>query len=347
MMSSREVELKELGVSYTIEDISNQPATEIYTFRGGAIHSDDRIVGTFPVSARTWRLTMHVPRSVLSKTASPALLFAGGLAASMLLGSIVYSLLKLRIGQMSNLHQTELQSTRDELIALASHQLRTPASSVRQYIGMLQQGYFGELTVEQLAIAEKAYASNDRQLEIIDQLLYVAKADAGQLILQVAPFDLANTIRDTLDAMMANASEKNIKLMVDLPRKLPIKADERFVRMIIENLVSNAIKYSYTGSEIKIRLTTTLGVAKIRVVDTGVGIADKDHDALFQKFSRIQNPLSATEGGSGLGLYLARKLAEAHGGNIVVSSRVGRGSRFTIILPLRSVPKESVIHITE
>ncbi|MBL8122021.1 CHASE domain-containing protein [Candidatus Saccharibacteria bacterium] len=348
MMAPREAEIREQGISYEITDVTDNKTEQLYHFESGISEPDDHVSQLFTISSRKWQLTVHVPRSVLSKTASPALLFGGGLAASALLGSIVFSLLKIRIGQMNLRHETELQSTRDELVALASHQLRTPASSVRQYIGMLTQGYFGQLTPEQLSIAEKAYISNDRQLEIIDQLLYVAKADAGQLILQPTKFDMVVVIRDIVDAMGSATSAKHISFTEDMPQKLTLQADERFIRMIVENLLSNAIKYSYTSSRVRISLSSALGVTKLKITDAGVGIASSDQAALFQKFSRIENPLSAKEGGSGLGLYLAQKLAEAHGGFITVSSRLGKGSRFTFSLPTRrSYTKDTVIHITD
>lgn len=347
MMQDREMELAGSGITYTIHDVTQGKPQHMYAFTRGTTAPGDSVSGEIKVGLRTWRLTLHVPRATGNAHVKILLLLLAGIVASIILGTLVYSFLRNRIAKIHNRHEVELQSTKDELLALASHQLRTPASGVRQYLGMLKQGYFGDLSADQLAIAEKAYGANDRQLEIIDQLLYVAKADAGQLILQPEVLNLSKVIKSTIEDMTSTATHKGITIHAVLPKKLMITADERLLRMIAENLVSNAIKYSYHDSAITVRLTTSQGFVKLSVRDKGVGIAESDQDQLFKKFSRIQNPLSAKEGGSGLGLYLAERLAEAHGGSIGVTTEQGKGSRFTLVLPKQGGAENNVIQITE
>jgi len=263
------------------------------------------------------------------------------------LGGFVFSLLKLRIGRVRLEHETELQKTKDDLLALASHQLRTPATSVRQYTSMLAQGYFGELSEDQKAIIDKAYRANDRQLEIIDQLLYVAKADAGQLTMQYVDFDIVHVTKEVIDGFRAVSSAKKITMVFEGPPKLTAYGDVRFIRMIIENLISNAIKYSYASSNITITAHQTGETIELEVDDTGVGIPEQQQAHLFKKFTRIQNPLSSSEGGSGLGLYLAQKLAKTHGGEIRVISDAEQGSTFTLQLPKKTDEEENVVQLTD
>lgn len=346
-MQSREEELAESKVTFTLDDISNGTSQRIYSSIGDQPVDRERVAGEIAIGLRTWRLTMYVPQTAGNAGLRSFALFIAGVLSSFLLGSAVYTFLRNRIIRIHNRHEDELQSTKDELLALASHQLRTPASGVRQYLGILQEGYVGALSKEQQVIARKAYRANDRQLEIIDQLLYVAKADAGQLIMQPDDIDLAAILSDVLESMESTAANKNITIKHTSPKKLRVQADERFIRMIIENLISNAIKYSYPDSVVRVSLKSSGGSAKLTITDKGVGIEEVDKEQLFKKFSRIQNPLSTVEGGSGLGLYLAERLAEAHGGTIEVSTQAKKGSSFVLSLPKQSEDSNSVIQLTE
>ncbi|QQS19438.1 CHASE domain-containing protein [Candidatus Saccharibacteria bacterium] len=335
------------GVSYTIDDVTDGKPQRLFSSEKSSAISGNMVSDTLRVNSRVWRLSMHVPQTIVSGQVHPLRLFFGGLGISILLGSFAFLLLKIRIDKLTKSHNSELQNTRDELLALASHQLRTPATGVKQYIGMLREGYFGNQTPEQLSIINKAYASNDRQLEIIDQLLYVAKADAGQLSLKPERFTLSATVLDVAEAMREQAKPKEISFQLRVPPNVTIIGDERFIRMIIENLVSNAIKYSYPNSTVQITLQEKLGTIRLRVSDSGTGIASEDLGRLFKKFSRIENPLSSKEAGSGLGLYLAQMLAVAHGGKITTKQRRPRGTEFILILPKHMISDETVIQLTE
>lgn len=349
MMAEKNTELSKLGISYELTDATGTIPAPLsnYQVPGGKSSKGDELSGKLKSSNRMWQLTLHVPKTLLGSSTSAVTMFVGGVSASILLGGLVFTLLKLRIGQVKSQHDLELQRTRDELLALASHQLRTPASSVRQYVGMLEQGYFGELNKEQAAVAHKAYQSNDRQLEIIDQLLYVAKADANQLIVQPGSFNLAGATRDIIDSMAQTYQAKSITIKKTIPKELTLLADERFVRMIIENLLSNAVKYSFEKGSIRVKLTERDNLAQLVVSDSGVGIAESDYEKLFKKFSRIPNELSTKEGGSGLGLYLARRFALANGGDITVQSNGQHGASFTLTLPIYTKTEHNVIQLTE
>lgn len=227
----------------------------------------------------------------------------------------------------------ELNAAKDEFIRLASHQLRTPATGVKMYIGMLMGGYADEPTESQMKMLDQAYTSNDRQLQIIDDLLKVATVDAGKVLLNKEECNLELLIKDVIDELTHTLASKQQQIVFIPPHK-PIKAevDRRFMRMVIENLIDNASKYSAADT------TITVSVARkkhteITIIDQGVGIAKKDQPQLFRKFSRVHNAMSISASGTGLGLYWAKEIVTLHGGTITLNSKLHHGSTFTIQLP--------------
>lgn len=235
--------------------------------------------------------------------------------------------------------QRELQrlnSTKDEFISLASHQLRTPATGVKQYLGMLLEGFLGDLNPEHQEIVKRAYESNEHQLAIVNNLLKVAQVDAGRIILQKEPVDVKKLITDVANEYNGRVTSRQQTLVLDLePVTIPL--DSNHFRMVLENLVDNATKYTPTGGTVTITSRLRSHVLKISIKDTGVGIAAQDISRLFEKFSRIPNILSDSVGGSGLGLYWVNKIIALHGGLIEVTSRVDEGTVFTLSLPAEQV----------
>lgn len=272
---------------------------------------------------------------------SPLAIFLAGTALSIVMGSYMFMILVNRIERWERLHKKEVQQTKNDLLALASHQLRTPASGVKQYLGMVIEGYTGKLRPEQKRMLRKAYNSNERQIETINQLLYVAQAEAGELRLMPSTFNLVTKIGKVIQDLQKQAEENDIKIRFSHRKGIYVHADKRFIRMIIENLISNAIKYSYPSSEVKVSVGRVGKQAFVRVKDSGVGIAKNELSQLFLKFSRIENELSSVVGGSGMGLFLSQRLARAHEGTIRVESEKSKGSTFTLILPVRSAQDEA------
>ncbi len=233
-----------------------------------------------------------------------------------------------------------INHAKDEFISLASHQLRTPATGVKQYVGMLMQGYFGELTTEQMAMVRSAYESNERQLSIINALLNVARLDAGKVTLKPLPCDMSQLLADIIQEQFEAFRMRKQNLTLQKPPQPVIcEVDSQLIRMVLENIVDNAGKYSRHGHPVEVRLrqTKTNRTTIIEIQDHGVGMRQKDQAKLFQKFSRIDNDLSTQASGSGLGLYWAKKIMDLHGGSITVESRARQGSTFTITLPQHRV----------
>lgn len=227
-----------------------------------------------------------------------------------------------------------LSQSKDEFISLASHQLRTPATAVKQYVAMAIDGYAGDISPQLRRILESAYASNERQLTIVNDLLKVAQIDAGKVALKKEEFNGIDLIAAILQDDASKFAERDQNVSYVHPQE-PIKliADKNRLRMVIENIIDNASKYTPSGKSIKVAIRQSKSSVRISIKDDGVGMTAADVDKIFQKFVRIENPLSTKVGGTGLGLYWAERIIALHGGKIIVKSELGKGSTFTICLP--------------
>lgn len=228
-----------------------------------------------------------------------------------------------------------IERAKDEFVSLASHQLRTPATGVKQFLGMLREGYAGKLTSEQAEMVEDAYASNERQINIVQDMLDVARLDAGRMKLEYTKVNVGELLTAIVAEQQGTIDSRKQTLKLKAPKALTNMLDANRIRMVLENLISNASKYTPEGGTITVAARKIDGKLEVVVQDSGVGIAAEDISKLFGKFSRIANPLSTKVGGSGLGLYLAKQIVQLHGGKIVVTSSPGKGSRFTVVLPLK------------
>jgi PAS domain S-box-containing protein len=228
----------------------------------------------------------------------------------------------------------ELNRAKDEFISLASHQLRTPATGVKQYINMALEGYAGDLSPQLRQFLETANNSNERQLAIINDLLKVAQLDAGKVVLQKERVDIENMLASIIsDEQSTLESRKQTIEHHQKNRKVLLQADPTKLRMVLENIIDNASKYSYEGTTITVTVSKYRGNVKIAVKDQGVGIDKADTEKIFEKFSRLENPLSTKVGGNGLGLYWVRKVVELHGGTVTVTPHAEGGVTFTVALP--------------
>jgi signal transduction histidine kinase len=257
-----------------------------------------------------------------------------GIFSAILIGTIVLLLLRNRARELAVQKEHAVELAKDELLSLASHQLRTPATGVKQYLGMVLQGFAGKVPSNQRGLLEKAYTSNDRQLHIINDILHLAKIDAGRIVLAKQDINLNEFVTDIVNEQKPDIKTAKHKVKLELYRKPIItNADPHMLRMAIENLLSNAIKYTHQGGMITIRTHKSRSNVIVSIKDTGIGIDQADTDKIFQQFSRLPNEMSQQVGGTGIGLYLAKHLVELHDGRIEVHSTSGKGSTFTIILP--------------
>ncbi|HUP26403.1 MAG TPA: CHASE domain-containing protein, partial [Candidatus Limnocylindrales bacterium] len=203
---------------------------------------------TMEVYGQTWKLSYGFQNHELvrpQRRIIPLLTLLAGLLFSLLLAEVIYLLLKARAREFSDLKEQAVDLAKDELLSLASHQLRTPATTVKQYLGMVLQGFAGDITTTQQSLLNKAYAGNERQLYIINEMLHIAKIDAGRIVLARHKTDIVKLVRDILFEAQPDIDEANHTVKQTLPtRPLYLQIDEHMLRMAIENLVSNAIKYT-------------------------------------------------------------------------------------------------------
>ena len=264
----------------------------------------------------------------------PKLIAGVGIFSILLLTTIVWLLLRAKNYDLAMQKEHEVNRAKDSLLSIASHQLRTPATGVKQYLGIVLQGFTGDITPAQQSMLEKAYSSNERQLRTINEVLHLAKLESGRIVLAKSSVDLARLIQDLVLELGSEVVEHNHKLRtIGLGKPVIVQADEHMLRMAIENLLTNAIKYTPNGGKLIIRLKKSRHFVDIEVKDNGVGVPVEERHKLYKQFVRIQNRLSRQVDGTGIGLYLARQLVELHGGEITLESAINKGSTFTITIP--------------
>lgn len=289
------------------------------------------------ISGNDWLLTAIASQSINTNTSQkdlPRTILIGGIVLSLVASALIFTIMLTRARSITSEKNREVQEVKDNLIALASHQLRTPATGVKQFVGMVLEGYAGSLKANQRDMLQKAYASNERQLKIINQILHVSRADSGRLVLNIQRINLTKLIKDVKQEQAQVIKDRQQRLIIKLPKTaVYMYGDEQYIAMAVDNLLSNASKYSHPRTTITLSLRRTRSGIVIQVEDRGVGIEEKDLHLLFQKFSRIHNELSIAAGGNGIGLYLCQEIVELHGGTIEVTSVAGKGSCFTITLP--------------
>lgn len=233
--------------------------------------------------------------------------------------------------------------SKDEFVAIASHQLRTPATAVKQYLGLLLEGYVEPLTNDQENFLRLAYENNERQLHIVDDLLKVTQLDLDKMKLNYKKTDLVGLIGESIESL-GNVFKKKRQVVEFKPssKQIIVRVDPIQIKAVVENILENASNYSHLGKKIYVKVKKVRneeGGICVSIKDEGVGISDKDFPRLFKKFSRIRNELSDSVSGSGLGLYFCLKIIELHGGYLRVRSAAGEGSEFSINLPKKLTAK--------
>jgi signal transduction histidine kinase len=228
-----------------------------------------------------------------------------------------------------------IERNKTQFLNLASHELRGPMTVVRGYVSMLEGGLLGDLN-ERGRKALPVISTKVMEMNaLIEQMIEAARLEDGALMLRPAEIDLRGVVSAAVEAARPLVDHSH-EISLQIPeRPVPVKADAERIKTIVSNLVSNAIKYSPSGGAIECELTARGGIARVAVKDSGVGIAKEDLPILFTRFGRVSTPQTDHLSGTGLGLYLGRQLARLHGGEITVESSPGKGSTFTLHLPLR------------
>ena len=234
----------------------------------------------------------------------------------------------------ANIRLQELDRLKSLFIASMSHELRTPLNSIIGFTGIMLQGLAGEITEEQRKQLTMVKKSASHLLDLINDIIDVSKIETGEVELTIEEFDLSDILQEVEGSFKVAVDEKGLKLSLKMPERLIIKSDERRTKQIIMNFVSNAVKFTGRG-KIEIEAVKKDERVKVSVKDTGIGIKKENMKKLFKQFSRIHVKGRPIEKGTGLGLYISKKVADLLGGQVEVESVFGEGSKFTLTLPLR------------
>ena len=227
----------------------------------------------------------------------------------------------------------ELDRLKDEFVALVSHELRTPLTSIIGYLEMVVEEGHETLTDEQRSFLGTVERSVTRLSRLVDDLLFIARVDAGRLELSRRSLDLGDVLQEAADAARPAAEAKDVTVAVEIGELPPVDADRARLAQLVDNFVSNAVKFTPAGGRVAIRAADRRGRVRVEVADTGVGIPADELPRLFTRFYRASTARTSETPGTGLGLVISQSIAEAHGSRIEVESLPGAGTTFAFELP--------------
>jgi signal transduction histidine kinase len=232
----------------------------------------------------------------------------------------------------------ELDQTKDEFISMASHQLRTPLTTIKGYLSMVLEGDVGPVTKDERKMIEMAFDGAERMVFLIADLLNVSRLQSGKFVIDDKPTDLAKMVESEVTQLQDTAVHHNLKLTLHKPDKFPLlNIDDTKIRQVVMNFLDNAIYYTPAGGSIDVKLEATKGAINYTVTDTGLGVPTADQHHLFSKFYRAGNARKMRPDGTGLGLFMAKKVITAQGGAIIFNSAEGKGSTFGFSFPRNKV----------
>jgi signal transduction histidine kinase len=230
----------------------------------------------------------------------------------------------------------EVDRLKSAVLSTVSHELRTPLSSIRGFVGIILSGRTGALNPVQRDFLESVQASTKQLHRLVEDIMQLSLAEAGQLRLECLPSDLDDLIRNVARQLRPQAEIAGVTLELDLAAELAsVECDAARIEQVLANLIGNAIKFTPQGGQVTITTGQVGDEVWASVRDTGPGIAEAEQRRVFDRLYQVQHGLNRGYGGAGLGLTIAKHLVEGHGGRIELASEVGRGAAFTIWLPVR------------
>jgi signal transduction histidine kinase len=229
----------------------------------------------------------------------------------------------------------EADKLKDEFVALISHDLRTPLTSIMGYVELALEDVGDPLDEERRGYLEVVSRSSERLLRLVDDLLFVARVQAGRLVLERSQLDLCVIARQSVEEARPRAENKQLTIAFNGNGPVMLEADKGRLFQLLDNLISNAIKFTPEGGRVDVNVASEAGRAVLEVADTGMGLGPGEAKLVFDRFFRSSRVVAQQVPGTGLGLFISRAIVEAHGGTIAVSSRDGGGTTFRIQLPTR------------
>ena len=244
--------------------------------------------------------------------------------------------------ERTNKRLLELDKTKDDFISIASHQLRTPLTSIKGYMSMLSEGMFGKVSKEQNKALTESIASSNRMVFLIADLLSTSRLRSGKFSVDASVFDIAKEVRNQSKQLEPLAKAKNIKLTTHLPRGgALINADQMKISQVLMNFMDNAIHYTPEGGQVDVHLSKKGRSIEFKVIDNGIGIPEKDQREIFGKFFRASNAQRFRPDGTGIGVFIARKIITLHKGDTIFKSKEGEGSTFGFKIPIGKTASKS------
>jgi two-component system phosphate regulon sensor histidine kinase PhoR len=231
-------------------------------------------------------------------------------------------------------HEVLMDKLRQEFIANASHELRTPVTSVKVLLENLVDGAKDDLAVRDIFL-DDALREIDRMHELVNDLLDLSALESGRNHLQLTQFEVTKVLRDAVETVLPQAKQRDVALEPEWPGpEVQLEADLSRVRQVLVNLVANAVKFTPSGGRVTVRAWRENGHVRFQVTDSGIGIPAKDLPHIFDRFYRVTKGRSRLQGGSGLGLTIVKQAIDAHRGDISVESTEGQGTTFFFQLPV-------------
>ncbi len=232
----------------------------------------------------------------------------------------------------------ELDEAKDEFISMASHQLRTPLTSIKGYLSMLMEGDLGKVTKQQDQALKEAFTSSQRMVFLISDFLNVSRIKTGKFVIEPKEVNLAEMVSQELLQLREMAEAKQLKMVYDAPANFPmVLLDENKMHQVMMNMMDNAIYYTPNGGTITVQLYIDGKDVVFKVIDTGIGVPKAEQHKLFTKFFRAGNARKTRPDGTGLGLFMAQKVVVAQGGSIIFESEEGKGSTFGFRFALAAI----------
>jgi PAS domain S-box-containing protein len=241
---------------------------------------------------------------------------------------------------LRNLQVERANRLKTEFLASMSHELRTPLHTVIGFSELLGEELQGPLNDKQKRFVHHIHRDSLHLLELINDILDLSKIEAGKIELRPEPLDLAALVEEALSSIRSLGQAKSLAIETHIASMSPVQADPLRIKQILVNLLSNAVKFTPAGGRIDIEAGPVEDFVEISVADTGVGIPQHEHEAIFDMFHQAGATTKGVREGTGLGLAITRRLVEQHGGRITVSSEPGKGSRFTFTIPAQTRPQE-------
>lgn len=262
------------------------------------------------------------------------------LALSFIFSLMLLQFVKIEIKQkeelkIANAKLREMDKMKSEFISMASHQLRTPLTTMKGFIGIMKKGVYGEVPARLNEPVAHIETANDRMIALVEDMLNISQIEAGRMKFNFKKESLNDLAEEIFQSFTVMAQEKNLRLELKKTSRLPkVEMDYNKIRETISNIMDNAIKYTPEGS-VKIETKRKENMVQIIITDSGIGIAEDGFKFLFDKFARGETAKKIKKSGVGLGLYLGRKIIEAHQGKIIVTSKgAGKGAVFAVELPI-------------